>query len=216
VYAHGSFVDVLRFRVHELPPILALDLGALPRTLGLFALGMAVWRSGLFERPREHARLLGVMAAVGLLAGGGITLAGVESLGVGGQWGQVVDEAAALALAFGYGAVVLLGHELAPVRRALAVLVPLGRMALTNYLGQSVIFGFVFYGYGLGLFGRMAIAPAALLGVAVYAAQVAASTWWLRRFRFGPVEWLWRSATYAAWQPLRVAASKGATDGAVA
>ena len=77
-------------------------------------------------------------------------------------------------------------------------------MAFTNYLLQSLILGFVFYGYGLGRFGTMSVTRAALLGLALYAAQVLASTWWLRRFRFGPLEWLWRSATYAAWQPFRL------------
>jgi uncharacterized protein len=49
----------------------------------------------------------------------------------------------------------------------------------------------------------MSVTRALLLGIGVYAAQVAASAWWLHRFRFGPVEWLWRSATHAAWQPFR-------------
>jgi uncharacterized protein len=81
---------------------------------------------------------------------------------------------------------------------------PLGRTAFTNYLLQSFIFGWIFYGYGLGLFGTLGIAAALVLGVAVYAVQVVLSSWWLRRFRFGPVEWLWRTLMYGTVQPMRM------------
>jgi uncharacterized protein len=77
-------------------------------------------------------------------------------------------------------------------------------MAFTNYLAQSVIFGWIFYGYGLGLFGGLGAAAALAIGIAVYAAQAVASTWWLKRHRFGPVEWFWRSLMYGARQDMRV------------
>jgi uncharacterized protein len=80
---------------------------------------------------------------------------------------------------------------------------PLGRMAFTNYLAQSVIFGWIFYGYGLGLFGRLGVASALAIGVAVYIGQVFFSAWWLRRYRYGPVEWLWRTLMYGVRQPMR-------------
>jgi uncharacterized protein len=87
-------------------------------------------------------------------------------------------------------------------------------MALTNYLAQSVLFSLVFYRYGyrygglgLGLFGRLGSAETALLGVGVYIAQVAWSAWWLGRYRFGPLEWAWRSLTYGARQPMRTEAA---------
>ena len=79
----------------------------------------------------------------------------------------------------------------------------LGRMALSNYLAQSVVCALIFYGYGFGLFGRLAPAPAAALGLCVYAGQVAFSVWWLKRHQFGPFEWLWRSLTYGRLQPMR-------------
>ena len=75
-------------------------------------------------------------------------------------------------------------------------------MALTNYILQSVVFGFVFYGYGFGLFGKVQVGGALAGGVAFYLAQLALSRWWLSRFCFGPLEWLWRSFSYQRWQPL--------------
>ncbi len=86
----------------------------------------------------------------------------------------------------------------------------MGRMAFTNYLAQSVIFGWIFYGYGFGLFGRLGTASALAIGIAVYVAQVLFSAWWLKRFRYGPVEWLWRTLMYGAAQPMSISAGTAA------
>ncbi len=69
-------------------------------------------------------------------------------------------------------------------------------MSFANYIVQSLIFGWIFFGYGLGQFGRLSVSAAFLLGTAVYVAQIVGSALWLRRFRFGPLEWLWRSLMY--------------------
>jgi uncharacterized protein len=79
----------------------------------------------------------------------------------------------------------------------------MGRMALTNYLMQSIVLGWVFYGYGFGLFGQIGPAAAATIGVAIYVMQVYLSRLYLQRIRFGPFEWLWRSLSYGVRQPMR-------------
>ncbi len=87
-------------------------------------------------------------------------------------------------------------------------LVPLGsvgRMALTNYLFQSIIGTLLYYGYGLGLQMRLGMLSGFLLAAAVFALQIAFSGWWLRHFQFGPFEWIWRSLTYGRFQPMRAA-----------
>jgi uncharacterized protein len=76
-------------------------------------------------------------------------------------------------------------------------------MAFTNYLAQSVIFGWIFYGYGLGLFGRVGVVTALAIGIGLYIAQAILSAQWLRYYRFGPVEWLWRSLMYGTAPRLR-------------
>ena len=76
-------------------------------------------------------------------------------------------------------------------------------MALTHYLLQSLVASTLFYGYGLGQFGQWGPAMLLALAVVVFALQVLASHWWLARFRFGPVEWLWRWWTYGHRPPLR-------------
>ncbi len=97
--------------------------------------------------------------------------------------------------AFYMGVVVLLAQR--PVwRTAMAPLASVGRMALTNYLMQSVIATTLFYGYAFGLFYRIGPAVGVLIAFAIYAVQVTYSAWWMARFRFGPMEWLWRTLTY--------------------
>lgn len=86
-------------------------------------------------------------------------------------------------------------------------LAAVGRMALSNYLLQSIIGVTVFYGYGFALFGRVGRFNLWWLILAIWVLQLFLSPWWLSRYRFGPAEWLWRSLTYMKWQPMRVAQS---------
>jgi uncharacterized protein len=87
--------------------------------------------------------------------------------------------------------------------QSLRVLAPVGQMALTNYLSQSILCTLIFYGYGLGLFGRIGAAQGIALTIVIYLIQIPVSNWWMQRFRYGPAEWLWRSLTYMRIQPMR-------------
>ncbi len=90
-------------------------------------------------------------------------------------------------------------------KRLLAPLGAVGRMPLTNYLLHTLIHVGIFYGsVGLGLYAK--ISPAATVGVTLlmYASMILLSVWWMKRFRFGPAEWLWRTLTYGKLQPMRV------------
>ncbi|HEU5163193.1 MAG TPA: DUF418 domain-containing protein, partial [Thermoanaerobaculia bacterium] len=68
---------------------------------------------------------------------------------------------------------------------------------------HSVIGTLLFYSYGLGLFGKVGPAATSAMAVVIFALQIPLSAWWMRRFRFGPVEWIWRSLTYGRMQPMR-------------
>ncbi|MDI3410583.1 DUF418 domain-containing protein [Bacillus sonorensis] len=71
-----------------------------------------------------------------------------------------------------------------------------GRLSLTNYLMQSIVMTSVFYGYGLGLYGKLGVLVSIGIAVLLFLCQMAASMWWIKRFRIGPFEWLWRLGTY--------------------
>ena len=77
-------------------------------------------------------------------------------------------------------------------------------MALTVYLTQTLFFTTLFYGYGFGAAYQMGPAAVTVCAVIIFTAQVVACGWWLRRYRVGPMEWLWRSLTYLKWQRLRL------------
>ena len=75
-------------------------------------------------------------------------------------------------------------------------LAPVGKIALTNYLSQSIIATFIFYGHGFGLFGTVGRAGQWGFIIGIWIVQILFSQWWLKYFKFGPFEWLWRSLTY--------------------
>jgi uncharacterized protein len=181
----------------------------LPRILGAFLLGLWAGRRRVFEDPERHRALLRRVLlwglAVGLPANGALALLSSQGRPMHDPV-RVIEDAVsigvpALALAYGAAFVLIWLHPF--WRGFLAWLAPAGRMALSNYLAQSLIGIFVFYGIGLGLGGRVGSAACAAMAVGVFTLQVAASAVWLDRFRYGPAEWLWRSLTYRRWQPLR-------------
>ncbi len=114
-----------------------------------------------------------------------------------------VTELSVLSMTATYAALVVLGMQRPAWRRALMIVAPIGRMPLTVYLSQTVIAMAVFYGWGLGLSGRVGAAAALGISTAIFALQVAACHLWLRRYRFGPVEWLWRTLAYGKRPPMR-------------
>ena len=204
VYGSGTFGEALAFRIREVRPIAALLLWTTPRVLGLFFLGACAWRSGVFRG--EQRALVRIVAVLGIVVGGAMSwVANTPSIDVG-TWRDILSRSASLVLALGYAGVVLFAFEeprRARMAAALGRLAPLGRMALTSYLTQSIVASVLFYGWGFGLFGRLGEASTAAIGVAIFAAQAALGAAWLRRYRFGPVEWVWRSFTYGERQPMR-------------
>src|SRR6185503_10017338 len=120
--------------------------------IGLFLLGALVWRTGMLRTPPRH--LLFSLAAACIVLGAGLVLAHAGRFIPAGRIGVLAEPLGIIALALGYGAAIIGIANLDRGNRLLGWAAPLGRMAFTNYLAQSVIFGWIFYGYGLGLFGR--------------------------------------------------------------
>ena len=204
IYPSGSFLDVLAFRLREIPLWAYLHVYIFPRTIGLFLLGALAWRSGILRNPPR--RLMFPIAAVCIGLGAGLILAHAGRLIAGGRIVLLAEPLGTILLALGYGAAIIGIANLARGKRLLGWAAPIGRMAFTNYLAQSIILGWIFYGYGLGLFGKLGVTSALAIGLAVYVLQVPFSAWWLGRYRYGPVEWLWRTLMYGVAQPMQKAA----------
>lgn len=200
-----TYAGVMEKRLAEYPFSLGLLVTRSPSILALFLLGMAAERAGLAADPLGHRRLLARLARWGLCVG--LTVAGLVTLAyftrppVSALLGLFFNQAVAgPVLAVGYAA----ATTLLLVRRPVPPLAAYGRMALTNYLSHSLVLYLLFSPDAGGLKGRWT--PLALVGVAVVVnlLLMATSTLWLRRFRYGPLEWVWRAATYAARPPLRL------------
>jgi uncharacterized protein len=185
VYANGTYPETLAFSVRELPLMLALHLNVFARTLGLILLGACIWKSGVLLHALPRTRWLFGLGGALL----GFLLSSMGERIISGMLAPVV-------LALGYGTLIYSLATTAPFDRMLMPIAALGRMAFTNYILQSVVLVFIFFGFGLGQFGKMGAAQGLLLACVLYAAQAAFSMAWLRYFRFGPLEWLWRVLMY--------------------
>jgi len=103
-----------------------------------------------------------------------------------------------------YACVFLLLSQRPRAARLVRPLAAAGRMGLTTYLTQSVVCTVLFYSYGLRWYGTVGFTGMLVITLVIYACQMVVSTWWLKRFRFGPAEWLWRKLTYGDVGPMRL------------
>lgn len=210
VLGSGSFVEALAHRAAEAPTMLFFLLFAGGQILGMFLLGMWFVRSGAIAEPARFPRLyawlrwgaLPVGLAMMLVSFWLMPTVDYTAVTFAGGFGTLLSLLAALLMCLGYLAWIQRGlsTSLAPMLRVVA---PAGRMALTNYLMQSMVCTFIFYGYGLGYFDQLPRVWQIPFVIAFFALQVLLSRWWLARFCYGPMEWLWRAATYLNWPPMR-------------
>jgi len=181
-----------------------------------FLLGFVVGRQMLLQNSDKHLlvcrRVLPWAAAIGIagntyLAGAAwffdISLPDTSSVASSLSW--VIMELSLFALSMAYLAGLVILYQKPQWRKRLEFLAPVGRMALTNYLLQSGIIVFLFYGVGFNLLGKVGASFCVILSIAVFGCQMVISRWWLQRFRFGPMEWVWRCLTYGKKQPFRQA-----------
>ncbi|MEC8858477.1 MAG: DUF418 domain-containing protein [Pseudomonadota bacterium] len=210
----GGWISQMAVRVPMTQEMqgLAMLMWGFWRASGLMLLGMALFKTDIITGRAErvvYLRLLWLGLAVGLP----LVLVGIfwnfnndwqlTSMFIGSQfnyWGSVLVSLMWMALIV----LALKSHRMAALTHRLAAT---GRMAFTNYIMQTLICGFIFYGHGLGLIGQVERWGQILIVFGVWVLQLWLSPVWLRHFRFGPLEWLWRSLTYRQLQPLRRAAS---------
>jgi uncharacterized protein len=221
VYAIGSLAQVAAYNSEAIPADPLEDVATPESGLAVFAMfliGFAVGRSGSLSDIAGKAAALARVRAWGLGIGlgamvvervlhatAGYDVFRAQRAGPGVQLaGDLLFAFGITALALGYAAALILAAQTPRGKAVLAPLAVLGRLSLSVYLTQTLMFTTFFYGYGFGQVFRLG--PAAVTGwaVAFFALQVVACQWWSRRFRFGPVEWLWRSLTYLKLQPLRL------------
>lgn len=182
-----------------------------PKVLGMFVLGLWIVRTGLAQAPSDHRAMLVRWSMLGWAVGLPMNVMAVLAFhrwpylppSLGGFFGVATQAIGVAMLALGYAATVAL--LVVDSRRLVNVFAPVGRMALTNYLMHSIICIVLSYGFGLALWWRIGAGAAMAIAATVIVLQIPLSAWWLSRYRYGPVEWIWRRLTYG--RPLELRAS---------
>ena len=184
---------------------LVLPLYLLPDALIMMLIGIALFRLGVLDASRSvgfYARLCVSGFAIGLLINGYEVQQAVQhQLDMPSTFAymQPTYHFGRLGMALGYVGGIMLICKLLWLPSLRTTLAATGRMALTNYLTQSLICMLIFTGAGFGLVGQMERWMLYIVVAGIWTAQLLWSSWWLQRFRHGPIEWLWRGLTYSEW-----------------
>ena len=180
------------------------------RAGGLMLIGMALFKLGVLTAQRStkyYRNLLITGFGVGLPL---VVLGMVNNFANG--WtleysrfiGSQFNAIGSIGVSLGYIAIIMLVAKSGRFDGVIRPFSAIGRTALSNYLFQTVVATTIFYGHGLGLFGQVERTGQLLIVLGIWTAQLIISPIWLRQFRFGPAEWLWRSLTYGKLQPMQV------------
>ena len=208
----GSYLDIVQHRaplVAMMQIFMVLAFG-LWRISALMLIGMALMKLGVLTAERS-SRFYLVFMLVSYALGLPLTIFSAWDL-LAHQFeplyvlrvGGVANYFGSLLVALGHIGLVMWIAKTGALQGLMDRFAAVGRMALTNYLAHSVILTTVFYGYGFGLYNTVPRFQQMGFVAAVIILQLLWSKWWLERYRFGPVEWLWRSLTYRQRQPMRV------------
>ncbi|MBK8301015.1 MAG: DUF418 domain-containing protein [Chitinophagaceae bacterium] len=178
----------------------------------MFLIGYVIGRSDFYRNIMQHKKLLYWIIGGGLVIGlpANYFLAYYMSNHMGdyfqlktkGLYQTIFYALGVAPLAMAYVGLFMLSFQTAVGKKILSVLAPVGKMAFSNYLMHSLIGNFVFLGAGLGYMGQVGPVYYTIFGIGIFIIQIILSTIWLKYFNYGPVEWLWRSATYKKWQPM--------------
>jgi len=207
----GGYTDIVKYRapiVMSMQIFVTLFFG-ISRIAALMMFGMALMKLGVLSGERSQTFYRNLMLA-GYMIGLPLTIFSAINLNAHHfdslyvlRSGGVANYVGSLVVTFGHIGLVMLIVKSGTLQSLMTRFAAVGRMALTNYLMHSVILTTIFYGYGLGLYGTIPRFWQMGFVIAVVTLQLFLSPWWLTRYRFGPVEWLWRSLTYWKRQPFR-------------
>ena len=190
----------------------------LPKVVGLFMLGYLIGKHRLYARFEELP--LRKVCFVAFAVGVPMSILYAWSATHGHPWGQTVHSllyaASVIPMAAGYVTAMCMWYQICQLSarpkdacyqwdaRIFNWLAALGRMALSNYISQSLVGVLLFYGLGFGLGCSFGLVYVELTAFAVFVLQIVVCKWWLRHFRFGPLEWVWRMLTYGRYFQFKV------------
>ena len=211
VYREGTFIEMMHMRISEYALAANGFLFFHVNVLAMFLIGQYAARKGYLKNIPEHLPLFRKLCLWGFIIGIPVALFGayasvfhdIYSANPVALLAMFLGSFGAPALTLAYvSGIILLIHK-GYLARLKVWLAAVGRMALTNYLMHSIIASFLFYGCGFGWYGQMPPWLGLIPIFVIFGLQIPFSIFWLKHFRFGPFEWLWRSLTYLKWQPLK-------------
>jgi len=205
IYTRGSFFEIIGFRlINEVPYVLLGLIIWIPAVLAFFLCGLYAGKKKIFRDIPGHLPLLRKIRNIGLPLGGLFLL--IYILVESGFWPvstlvrpallSASNYAASIFIFPSYVSIVLIALQRDFWKRLLSPVAAAGRMALTNYLSQTLICILLFYGFGLGLFAEISVLQGIFITLVIYLVQVVWSNLWFRKFKYGPMEWFWRMLTY--------------------
>lgn len=202
VYQSGSLYEWFQFRyTHEVIPVLRIFIGPLLGVFPLFLLGLYAGRADYFADSIRHKRLfqviLGVSSAIGLPLLILLCLFNLELVAIGATKAStrvLLINVSGITMSFFYISSLVLLSMRPGWEKRLQPLALVGRMALSNYLGQTIITLLLMFTFNL--YGKLSLGEGVLLSIAIFTVQVRISSYWLTRYSSGPMEWLWRKWTY--------------------
>lgn len=223
VYRHGGFWAVTARRVHDYFYFWTPSLWTtFPGVFGMMLLGLVFERRQYFRAVDRHLPFWRRLFWVGYLVGlptNALFATWQVSSGPAPAFtfaAKLAHAVGAPSLCMAYMATLVLLSRTNLAARSMKALAAVGRMSITAYLGHSIVCAFLFYGYGLGWFGTVGKWQDVGICVALFAGELAFANAWFAWFRMGPLEWIWRWATYGARPPFRhLPATHGAAVGAL-
>lgn len=180
----------------------AWDYGRICQTASLFMLGMLIGRKGFFHRLEENklfwqrTLLIAAVCFVPLYFMTASIPGMFESKVMSGSLNTILSSLRNFSFMCVLVALFVFLWQIVSVNKVLKFLAPYGKMSLTNYLTQSLAGSFIYYGYGLGMYAVLGITASFGVGILMFLVQITFCHWWLKKYKQGPFEWLWRKATW--------------------
>jgi uncharacterized protein len=212
VYSTGSFSEIVMMRLSEYQNILGGLLFFFPNVIAMFLVGTVLARKKVFEDLEANKaffkRLLLISLPLAIAGNWAYATFSAKSSYISLDWNTVLSLTGhgigGPAMSFVYISILVHCYHRGYFKTLSNAIAKTGRMALTNYLAQSIIATTIFFSYGLGMYGTVNLWQGAIMVVVIYTIQVIWSHFWLQHYRFGPMEWLWRTLTYGKKQKMKI------------
>jgi uncharacterized protein len=211
-YKDYSYIELVKYRIiNELPQAFYSLIVSIPAILALFLSGIYIGKKGVFSNLTSSKPFFIKTRNIGLTVGVLFLiifyLVETEFIYVGALIRPAVllasNHVASIFIFPAYIALILLALQNEICRLVFSPVAAAGKMALTNYLSQTLVCVLLFNGFALGLIGQISISQGIVITLLIYIGQIISCKIWLNYFRFGPLEWLWRGLTYKKFEPLR-------------